>query len=124
MPEHANFCQEWWNVAPRRFMKRHSWCEVTFQFLGNSAAPSNCHRQLRNETERAGNTTLILKSCVACGLILGALLLAQMMGAYRFVSNDLVQREAERETNRKIVAVEQMARVLGAQDTRAVIGDC
>ena len=39
------------------------------------------------------------------------------MGAYRFVSNDLVQREAQRETNRKIVAVEQMARVLGAQDT-------
>ena len=39
-----------------------------------------------------------------------------MMGAYRFVSNDLVQREAQRETNRKIVAAEQMARVLRAQD--------
>jgi len=91
-----------------------------FNSSRNSAAPSNCHRQLRNETERAANTTLILKSCVACGLILGALLLAQMMGAYRFVSNDLVQREAERETNRKIVAVEQMARVLGAQDTEGL----
>jgi hypothetical protein len=43
--------------------------------------------------------------------------MAQMMGAYRFVSNDLVQREAQRETNSKIVAVEQMARVLGVQDT-------
>jgi hypothetical protein len=40
-----------------------------------------------------------------------------MMGAYRFVSSDLVQREAQRETNRKIVAVELMGRVLGAQDT-------
>jgi serine phosphatase RsbU (regulator of sigma subunit) len=40
-----------------------------------------------------------------------------MLGAYRFVSSDLVQREAQRETNRKIVAVEQMTRVLGAQDT-------
>jgi hypothetical protein len=40
-----------------------------------------------------------------------------MMCAYRFVSSDLVQREAQRETNRKMVAVEQMARVLGAQDT-------
>jgi Stage II sporulation protein E (SpoIIE) len=53
---------------------------------------------------------------VACGLILATVLLAQMMGAYRFVSNDLVQREAQRETNRKIVAMEQMARVLGAHD--------
>ena len=43
---------------------------------------------------------------MAASLILGALLLAQMMGAYRFVSNDLAQREAERETNRKIVALE------------------
>jgi serine phosphatase RsbU (regulator of sigma subunit) len=41
-----------------------------------------------------------------------------MLSAYRFVSNDLVQREAERETNRKIVAMEQMARGLGVQDTR------
>jgi sigma-B regulation protein RsbU (phosphoserine phosphatase) len=41
-----------------------------------------------------------------------------MMGAYRFVSNDLVQREAERETNRKIAAVEQTARVMGARDAR------
>jgi len=40
-----------------------------------------------------------------------------MMAAYRFISNDLVQREAERETNRRIVAVEQMARVLGAEGT-------
>jgi serine phosphatase RsbU (regulator of sigma subunit) len=40
-----------------------------------------------------------------------------MIGAYRFVSSDLVQREAQRETNRKMVAVEQMARVLGAHDT-------
>jgi serine phosphatase RsbU (regulator of sigma subunit) len=40
-----------------------------------------------------------------------------MIAAYRFVSSDLVQREAQRETNRKIVAVEQMARVLGTQDT-------
>jgi Stage II sporulation protein E (SpoIIE) len=55
---------------------------------------------------------------VACGLTLGTLLLAQMLGAYRFVSNDLVQREAQRETNRKIVTVEQMARILGAQNTR------
>jgi hypothetical protein len=61
-------------------------------------------------------TLLILKSCVACGLALAALLLAQMMGAYRFVSSDLVQREAQRETNRKLVAVEQMARGFGAQD--------
>ena len=60
---------------------------------------------------------MILKSCVACGLLLGTVLMAQMMGAYRFVSNDLVQREAQRETNSKIVAVEQMARVLGVQDT-------
>jgi serine phosphatase RsbU (regulator of sigma subunit) len=37
-------------------------------------------------------------------------LLAQMIAAYRFVSNDLVQREAQHETNRKISAVEQMAR--------------
>ena len=40
-----------------------------------------------------------------------------MIAAYRFVSSDLVQREAQSETNRKIVAVEQMARVLGTQDT-------
>jgi hypothetical protein len=40
-----------------------------------------------------------------------------MIAAYRFVSSDLVQREAQRETNRKIVAVEQMARVLDTQDT-------
>jgi len=40
-----------------------------------------------------------------------------MIAAYRFVSSDLVQREAQRETNRKIVAVEQMARVVGTQDT-------
>jgi serine phosphatase RsbU (regulator of sigma subunit) len=40
-----------------------------------------------------------------------------MAGAYRFVSNDLVQREAQRETNRKIVAIEQMAEMLGAPDT-------
>jgi serine phosphatase RsbU (regulator of sigma subunit) len=54
---------------------------------------------------------------VAFGLILGTVLLAQMMDAYRFVSNDLVQREAQRDTNRRIIALEQMARVLGAQDT-------
>jgi serine phosphatase RsbU (regulator of sigma subunit) len=53
---------------------------------------------------------------VACGLTLGTLLLAQTVGVYRFVSSDLVQREAQRETNRKIVAIEEMARVLGAQD--------
>jgi serine phosphatase RsbU (regulator of sigma subunit) len=41
----------------------------------------------------------------------------QMIAAYRFVSSDLVQREAERETNRKIVAVEQMGRIAGTQDT-------
>ena len=41
-----------------------------------------------------------------------------MMGAYRFISNDLVQREAQHETNRKIAALEQMARVLGAEGTR------
>jgi Stage II sporulation protein E (SpoIIE) len=68
-------------------------------------------------TGRSGNRALILKSCVAGGLTLGAVLLAQMMGAYRFVSNDLVEREAQRETNRKIVAVEQMARVVGTQGT-------
>jgi serine phosphatase RsbU (regulator of sigma subunit) len=39
-----------------------------------------------------------------------------MIGAYRFVSSDLVQREAQRETNHKMLAVEQMARALGAQD--------
>ncbi len=55
---------------------------------------------------------------MACGLLLGIVLLAQMMGAYRFVSSDLVQREAQRETNRKIVALEQMARALGAEDSR------
>jgi serine phosphatase RsbU (regulator of sigma subunit) len=60
----------------------------------------------------------ILKSCVVCGLILGTVLLAQMMGAYRFVSSDLVLREAERETNRKIVSLEQMARVLSVHDSR------
>jgi hypothetical protein len=58
----------------------------------------------------------LVRSCVACGLTLATLLLAQMMGAYRFVSSDLVQREAQRETNRKLVAVEQMARFIGAQD--------
>jgi Stage II sporulation protein E (SpoIIE) len=68
-------------------------------------------------TRRSGNRNVILKSCVTCGLVLGTLLLAQMIAAYRFVSSDLVQREAQRETNRKIVAVEQMARVLGTQDT-------
>jgi hypothetical protein len=87
-----------------------------FNSSRNSASLSNCRRQLRNKTGRFGNTTLILKSCVVCGLTLGILLLAQMMGAYRFVSNDLVQREAQRETNRKIVAVEEMARIVGAQD--------
>lgn len=40
-----------------------------------------------------------------------------MISTYRFVSNDLVQREAQRETNRKLVGAEQMARVLGAQDS-------
>jgi len=59
----------------------------------------------------------MLKICVTCGLVLGTVLLAQMIGAYRFVSSDLVQREAQRETNRKIAAIEQMARVLGTQDT-------
>src|ERR1700730_14367626 len=73
----------------------------------NSAAQSNC---------RSGNRNVILKSCVTCGLVLGTVLLAQMIAAYRFVSSDLVQREAQRETNRKIVAVEQMARVVGTQD--------
>lgn len=53
---------------------------------------------------------------MACGLILGTVLLAQIVGAYRFASNDLLQREAQRETNRKIVDMEQMARVRGAQD--------
>ena len=85
--------------------------------LRNSAVQSDCYRQKRSPTRRSGNTTLILKICVACGLILGTLLLAQMTAAYRFISNDLVQREAERETNRRIVAVEQMARVLGAEGT-------
>jgi serine phosphatase RsbU (regulator of sigma subunit) len=65
-----------------------------------------------------GSSNLLLKSCVTCGLLLGIGLLAQMIAAYRFVSNDLVQREAEHETNRKIAAVEQMARVQGSQDTR------
>jgi hypothetical protein len=60
---------------------------------------------------------VIFKSCVIFGLVLGTVLLGQMIAAYRFVSSDLVQREAQRETNRKIVAVEQMARVLGTQDT-------
>src|SRR5580692_8561618 len=81
------------------------------------AAPSNCHPQRRNGTKRSGNRNVILKSCVTCGLVLGTVLLMQMIAAYRFVSSDLVQREAERETNRKIVAVEQMARVLDTQDT-------
>jgi hypothetical protein len=72
---------------------------------------------MRDVIRRSRSGNVVIKSCVACGLTLGTLLLAQMMGAYRFVSNDLVQREAQRETNRKIVAVEQMARVLGAQDT-------
>lgn len=83
----------------------------------NSEAQSNRHPQRRTVTGRSRNRNVILKSCVSCGLVLGTVLLAQMMGAYRFVSNDLVQREAQRETNRKIVAVEQMARVLGTQDT-------
>src|ERR1700733_13898856 len=81
----------------------------------NPEAQPICHRQGRNVIRQSGNRNLILKSCVACGLVLGTVLLAQMMGAYRFVSSDLVQREAQRETNRKIVAVEQMARVLGSQ---------
>ena len=59
---------------------------------------------------------MILKSCVTCGLVLGTVLLAQMIAAYRFVSSDLVQREAQRETNRKIVAAEQMGRVVGTQN--------
>jgi hypothetical protein len=66
--------------------------------------------------KRPSNGNIVIKSCVACGLLLGMVLLAQMMGAYRFVSSDLVQREAQHETNRKIVAVEQMAGVLDAQD--------
>jgi hypothetical protein len=59
---------------------------------------------------------VILKSCVICGLVLGTVLLAQMIAAYRFVSNDLVHREAQHETNRKIVALEHMARALGPQE--------
>jgi hypothetical protein len=88
-----------------------------FNYSRNSEAQSDCHAQRRNVTSLSGNRNIILKSCVACGLILGTVLLAQMMGAYRFVSHEMVQREAQRETNRKIVAIEQMARVLGAQDT-------
>jgi hypothetical protein len=120
--EHANFCQmcenEWQDVPPDRIMKVIHGVKSLFNSARNLAALSDCHRRPRNEPGRSGNTTLILKSCVACGLILGTLLLAQMMGAYRFVSSDLVQREAQRETNRKIVAIEQMARVLGAKDTQ------
>jgi len=78
---------------------------------------TNRHPQVRNVTGRSANRNVILKTCVTSGLVLGTVLLAQMISAYRFVSNDLVQREAQRETNRKIVAVEQMARVLGAQDS-------
>src|ERR1700730_13645002 len=80
------------------------------------AAQSHSHPQERNVTRRSGNRNLILKRCVTCGLVLGTVLLAQMIGAYRFVSSDLVQREAQRESKNKIVAVEQMARVLGSQD--------
>jgi len=85
--------------------------------LRNPAAPSSRDPQRRNVTGPSGNKNAILKTCVTCGLALGTVLLAQMIAAYRFVSSDLVQREAQSETNRKIVAVEQMARVLGTQDT-------
>src|ERR1700681_334439 len=88
-----------------------------FNCSRNFEAPSIYHPHRRTVTRRSRNRNLILKSCVTCGLVLGTVLMVQMLGAYRFVSNDLVQREAQRETNRKIVAVEQIARVLGAQDT-------
>src|ERR1700680_4572444 len=88
-----------------------------FNCSRNPAAQSNGHPQRRNVTGPSGNRNVILKTCVTCGLVLGTVLLAQMIAAYRFVSSDLVQREAQSETNRKIVAVEQMARVLGTQDT-------
>src|SRR6202035_6002604 len=83
----------------------------------NLAAKTNRQPEQRNVTGPSGNRNIILKTCVICGLVLGTGVLAQTIAAYRFVSSDLVQREAQRETNRKVAAVEQMARVLGAQDT-------
>jgi len=100
----------------RHSMNRHTWYEVTLLFAKPSS-PSSRDPQRRNVTGPSGNKNAILKTCVTCGLALGTVLLAQMIAAYRFVSSDLVQREAQSETNRKIVAVEQMARVLGTQDT-------
>jgi serine phosphatase RsbU (regulator of sigma subunit) len=88
-----------------------------FNYPRSREAQPNCHPQRRNKTSRSGNRNIILKSCVTVGLVLGTVLLVQMMAAYRFVSSDLVQQEAQRETNRKIVAIEQMARTLGSQNT-------
>src|ERR1700719_1292338 len=85
--------------------------------LRSPATQPSCDPRSRNPTWPSGNKNVMLKICVTCGLVLGTVLLAQMIGAYRFVSSDLVQREAQRETNRKIAAIEQMARVLGTQDT-------
>src|ERR1700730_19313376 len=87
-----------------------------FYCLRYLVAKTNRQPERRNVTGRSGNENVILKSCVICGLVLGTGLLAQTIAAYRFVSSDLVQREAQRETNRKIVAVEQMVRVVGTQD--------
>lgn len=84
--------------------------------LRDLAVKTNPQAERRNVTGRSGNRNVILKSCVISGLLLGTVLLAQMIAAYRFVSNDLVRREAQHETNRKIVAVEQTVRALGTQD--------
>src|SRR6202030_1890982 len=84
--------------------------------LRSPATQPSCDPRSRNPTWPSGNKNVMLKICVTCGLVLGTVLLAQMIGAYRFVSSDLVQREAQRESKNKIVAVEQMARVLGSQD--------
>jgi hypothetical protein len=88
-----------------------------FDCLRNLPANTNRQPESRNVTGPYGNKNVILKTCVICGVVLGTGVLAQTIAAYRFVSSDLVQREAQRETNRKVAAVEQMARVLGAQDT-------
>jgi hypothetical protein len=76
------------------------------------AVEPNGHPHIGDAT---GHASVILNCCVTCGLLLGIGLLAQMISTYRFVSSDLVQQEAQHETIRKISALEQMVRGLGAR---------
>jgi sigma-B regulation protein RsbU (phosphoserine phosphatase) len=60
---------------------------------------------------------LLFKTSIAAGLLLGLLLLVQTVSTYRYVANNMVRQEAQREADRKAQSVQRAARPLHGHDS-------